>query len=347
MHEPNYDSFKRYSRQILFQPIGKNGQEKLKEKHVLIIGAGALGSGCAEILARSGVGTLTIADRDYVEESNLQRQQLYTEEDASTSLPKAYAAEQRLKQINQSIEISGLVTDVTPEVLERFSDVDLIIDATDNFDTRLSINDFCQKQNIPWIYGACLGSYGISYNFIPGKTPCMSCLLEQIPLTGATCDSEGIIAPAVQMVTSIQTAEALKILTENWDSLRTTLLSFDLWNNERSEIDVSVLKTDSCLSCGANPDFPYLKYQHQTKAAVLCGRNTVQIRPGSPHQADLSHWESVFQGLGYNTRRNSYLLSVSLEKPYRLVCFLDGRVFIHGTNEIQKAKSIYYRFFGS
>ncbi|TCT20023.1 adenylyltransferase/sulfurtransferase [Melghiribacillus thermohalophilus] len=347
MEQTNWGSLKRFSRQILFSPIGVKGQKRLRNKHVLIIGAGALGSGNAEMLVRSGAGKVTIADRDYVEESNLQRQQLYTESDAAQSLPKAVAAEKRLKQINSSTEISGVVADVTPEVLERFSDVDLIIDATDNFDIRFLINDFCQKQNIPWIYGACLGAYGISCNIIPGKTPCLACLLDQIPLTGATCDSEGIIAPVVQMVTAVQTAEALKILTENRAAIRNTLICFDLWNNEHSEIAIEPLKQDSCLSCGRKRAYPHLDFQLQTKAAVLCGRDTVQIRSGVHQTMNLEQWESHFQGLGFTTKRNPYLLSVQLEEPYRIVCFQDGRVLVHGTNRIETAKNVYYRYFGA
>jgi len=173
----------RYSRQELFQPIGIKGQEKLSQKHVLIIGAGALGTGSSEALVRAGVGRITIVDRDYVEWSNLQRQQLYTEDDAAQRIPKAIAAENRLRQINSEVDIRALVTDVTTEEIESLVDgVDLIMDATDNFDTRLLINDASQKYQIPWVYGALVGSYGLSYTILPGKTPCLSCLLETVPL---------------------------------------------------------------------------------------------------------------------------------------------------------------------
>ena len=208
----------RYSRQILFSPIGIEGQDKIRSKHVLIIGAGALGSGNAEMLTRAGVGKLTIVDRDYVEESNLQRQQLYTERDVEQKLPKAAAAEKRLREINSDVHIEAVIGDANPEKLAELAQgKDLIIDSTDNFETRLAINDISQKLNIPWIYGACVGSYGMSFTIIPGKTPCLNCLLKTIPIQGMTCDTVGIISPAVGMVVAHQTAEALKVLVEDWE----------------------------------------------------------------------------------------------------------------------------------
>lgn len=211
----------RYSRQELFQPIGRAGQRKLGQKHVLIVGAGALGTANAEVLARAGVGKLTLADRDYVEWSNLQRQQLYTESDAEQRLPKAVALKKRLAAINSEIEIAAAVVDVTPVEIERLTNgVDLIVDGTDNFETRLILNDISQKRRIPWIYGACVASYGLSYTVLPGQTPCLQCVMERVPMGGETCDTAGVIAPAVQMVSAHQTSEALKILVEDFSALR-------------------------------------------------------------------------------------------------------------------------------
>ena len=245
----------RYSRQILFPRIGKSGQAKISSKHVLIIGAGALGSGSAEMLTRAGIGKLTIIDRDYVEESNLQRQQLYTEEDVRERLPKAAAAELRLRAINSDVEIRGLIGDATPELMEELvaCKVDLIIDATDNFETRMVINDISQKFKIPWIYGACVGSFGMCFTIMPGVTPCLNCLLRAIPLQGMTCETGGIIAPAVGMVIAHQTAEALKILAEDWDAVRTAFVSFDLWRNQYTTMKMSKAKDAGCLSCGEPP----------------------------------------------------------------------------------------------
>ncbi|RSL28878.1 thiamine biosynthesis protein MoeB, partial [Salibacterium salarium] len=188
----------RYSRQIMFQGIGENGQRFLSEKHVAIIGAGALGSSAAETLVRAGVGYLTIVDRDYVEHSNLNRQQLYTERDADQSMPKAQAAKNRLEAVNSETDIKVVTGEADRALLENILPVDLFIDALDNFDTRMLINDFCQKYSIPWVHGACVGSYGLTLTIIPGQTPCLHCLMEDIPLDGETCDTVGIIAPAVQ-----------------------------------------------------------------------------------------------------------------------------------------------------
>ncbi|MFL6557821.1 MAG: ThiF family adenylyltransferase, partial [Bacillus sp. (in: firmicutes)] len=200
----------RYSRQELFSPIGKDGQERISNKHVLIIGVGALGSGCAEALVRAGIGKLTIVDRDYVEWTNLQRQQLYSEEDAKNRIPKAIAAKNRLTAINSSVAIDAIIADASVLELEDWAkNADIMIDATDNFETRMIMNDVSLKVGIPWIYGACVGSYGISYTIIPEKTPCLSCLLETVPLGGLTCDTAGIISPAVNMVVSFQVSEAL------------------------------------------------------------------------------------------------------------------------------------------
>jgi sulfur carrier protein ThiS adenylyltransferase len=336
----------RYSRQILFPGIGKVGQAKIKSKHVLIVGAGALGSGNAEVLVRAGAGKVTIIDRDYVEESNLQRQQLYTEEDVAEKLPKAAAAKKRLAAINSEVEVQAIIGDATPEVLEGLaSGVDLIIDATDNFETRMMINDVSQKYKVPWIYGACVGSFGMSFTIIPGKTPCLNCLLRTIPLQGMTCDTGGIIGPAVQMVIAHQTAECLKILAEDWDALRSTFVSFDLWRNQYTTMKMSKAKVAGCLSCGENPTYPYLDYENMTKTTVLCGRDTVQIRPSSSGEISLEQLAQQLESLGLQVKGNPYLLSVDID-PERIVIFKDGRALIHGTKDLTHAKSVYQRILG-
>lgn len=336
----------RYSRQILFTPIGEQGQKRISEKHVLIIGAGALGTGNAESLVRAGVGKLTIVDRDYVEWSNLQRQQLYVENDAMKKIPKAIAAKERLQQINSEVKITAHIMDVIPETLENLIvDVDLILDATDNFDIRMIVNDASQKFKIPWIYGSCVGSYAISYTIIPNETPCLHCLMEDVPIGGLTCDTAGIISPAVGMVVVQQTTEALKILTENRDALRQKLISFDLWDNQQSTVDVSRMKKMNCPSCGENPTYPFLAFENQTKSAVLCGRNSVQIRPPHEQKRDLQSLANVLHGKGGKVEQNPFLLSFTIETN-RLVMFQDGRTLVHGTNDIAKAKTLYHRYFG-
>ncbi|MGG5254086.1 thiazole biosynthesis adenylyltransferase ThiF [Neobacillus sp. SM06] len=336
----------RYSRQTLFAPIGEEGQKKILKKHVLLIGAGALGTASAEALVRAGIGKLSIVDRDYVEWSNLQRQQLYSEMDAKNRIPKAIAAKKQLEMINSSVLIEAVIADAAVLELEEWAkQVDLIIDATDNFETRMIINDVAQKHNVPWIYGACVGSYGITYTIIPEKTPCLSCLIETVPLGGATCDTAGIISPAVQMVVSYQISEALKILVEDFASLRNKLVSFDLWKNQYSAINVDRIKKANCPSCGKDRSYPYLSFENQTKTAVLCGRDTVQIRPTGKVERDLAELEKVFAKQGGVVERNPFLLSYSIDQ-HRLVVFKDGRVLVHGTKNIVEAKSLYHKYLG-
>lgn len=318
----------------------------MRNKHVLIIGAGALGTGSAEMLVRAGIGKITIADRDYVEWSNLQRQLLYTEEEAEQRIPKAVAAKKRLSAINSEVEICCHVMDVSVEEMEQLVEgVDLILDASDNFDIRMIINDISQKYRVPWIYSACVGSYGISYTILPDETPCLNCLLEKMPMGGITCDTVGIISPAVQMVLSFQISEALKILVEDKLHLRNKLVSFDLWENQQSSINVDKLKKEDCPSCGAERSYPYLSFSNQTKTAVLCGRETVQIRPSLPMERDLESLDKALSRQPGKVSRNPYLLSFSTA-AHRLVIFKDGRVLIHGTKSISEAKTLYHRYLG-
>lgn len=336
----------RYSRQELFSPIGKEGQQRISNKHVLIIGAGALGTASAEALVRAGIGKLTIVDRDYVEWSNLQRQQLYSENDAHNRIPKVIAAKDRLTDINSTVHIEAIIADASVAELETWAEnVNLIIDATDNFETRMIINDVSQKVGVPWIYGACVGSYGISYTIIPKKTPCLSCILETVPLGGLTCDTAGIINPAVSMVVSHQISEALKILVGDWKSLRNKLVSFDVWKNHYTSINVDTLKNEDCPTCGVKRTYPFLSFENQTKSAVLCGRDSVQIRPSVPVEHNLEALEKLFMNQGRTVQRNPYLLSFTMDH-HRLVIFKDGRVLVHGTKNITEAKSLYHKYLG-
>lgn len=332
----------RYSRQMLFAPIGEEGQSRLKDKRVLIVGAGALGTGNAEILARAGVGRITIIDRDYVEFSNLQRQLLYTEEDAQRRLPKAVALKRRLAEINSEVTVDAQVADASVYELEQLAaNADLMIDATDNFETRFVMNDVSQKFGVPWIYGACVGSYGVSYLIIPGRTPCLNCLLQEIPFGDATCDTAGIIAPAVHMTVAHQTAEALKWLTGCHDALKNQLISFDVWSNQHTAIRVDKMKKRDCPSCGEQAVYPYLSRDQLTKTAVLCGRETVQIRPPRKLQRDLGQLAEQLRALGGEVESNPYLLMYTSGK-IRMVFFQDGRVLVHGTHDPAEAKSLYY-----
>lgn len=337
----------RYSRQELFNRIGPDGQRRLRAKHAFVLGAGALGTGNAEMLVRAGVGRLTIVDRDYVEWSNLQRQQLYEEADARERLPKAVAAQRRLQRLNGDVDVRGIVADVGPAELEELAaDADVLIDASDNFDARLLLNDYAVRERRPWVYGACVASYGTALAVVPGETPCLRCLLETVPLGGATCDSVGVIAPAVQMVVAYQGAEALKLLVGDSAALSRKLVSFDLWTNQHTAIDVSRMKRSNCPTCGERPAYPHLQPEQQTRTAVLCGRDTVQLRPAAgAARRDLDELARSLRRHGGAVQANEFLVSF-MAGPHRLVVFADGRVLVHGTKDIAEARSLYHKYLG-
>lgn len=336
----------RYSRQVLFSQIGEQGQQLIRGKHVLVVGAGALGSANCEMLVRAGIGKLTIIDRDYIEESNLQRQQLYTEADVLNKLPKAEAAKGHLEKINSDVEIFSIIADGNANTLEPLvRRADLVIDATDNFETRMIINDLTQKWNIPWIYGACVSSYGMSFTILPNETPCLNCLLQTVPVQGMTCDTNGIIAPAVGMVVAHQQGEALKILTENWGAVSPGLVSFDIWSNEYSRIKATKMKKSTCLSCGDDRTYPYLDRENATKTAVLCGRDTVQIRPPEERKLKLDILAADLRQAGYEVKANPFLVAIEKNNE-RMVVFHDGRALVHGTKNENHAKSLYQRILG-
>ena len=329
----------RYSRQELF--LGSEAQANVQDARVVIIGAGALGSASAEMLARAGIGTLTLVDRDYVEWSNLQRQQLYGEEDVRKKLPKAIAAKQRLQQINSEITINSLVADVHGlNIEEIIKDHSVIVDATDNFETRLIVNDAAVKQNIPFIFGACVSSYGLTFPIIPGKTPCLHCLMNHLPMDGMTCDTVGVISPIVQVIAAFQVTQVLRLLAG--EELLPIMQSMDIWKSEKAEINVDRLKNKDCPTCGKHATFPYLSFENQTKTDVLCGRDAVQLRPGLLGTFSLDRFVEKLRGIATNSIANPYLLSCSFEGN-RLVLFKDGRAIIHGTNDPKRARVIYNR----
>ncbi|MCY8271161.1 MoeB/ThiF family adenylyltransferase [Bacillus sonorensis] len=333
----------RYSRQIRYQNIGLAGQERIRKSRVLIVGAGALGTAAAEGLVRAGVGDLSIIDRDYVEWSNLQRQQLYTEKDAEDRLPKAIAAKNRLSKINRDVRLHTYVSEGTAETLKPLiEEADAVVDATDNFETRMIINDLAQQTNTPWVYGACVSSQGMYMTIVPGRTPCLACLFEEIPIGGATCDTSGIISPAVQMVSAYQQTEILKLLTNRKEALQTAFVTFDLWMNTRFEMQIS--KHDECPSCGRAPIYPYLRDAGQKRADVLCGRETVQIRSETLKRIPKRELIDKLARIG-KVEANDYLLHVSYE-AFRIVIFHDGRALVHGTNDIKEANSILARLIG-
>ena len=336
----------RYSRQILFREIGREGQERLLNSRVLLVGCGALGAAHAEMLARAGVGHLRIVDRDFVEFTNLQRQTLFKESDAATRLPKAVAAKNRIAEINSEIEVEAVIADVNNSNVESLIDgCDLVIDGTDNFQVRYLLNDACVKNGVTWIYGAAVSSYGTTMTIIPGKTPCLRCVFDEMPDAGSspTCDTAGVIMPIIATVSATQVAEALKILVGDTASLHGSLMQFDLWANDRQRIKLGEPNPD-CKTCGQR-NFEFLDAEAQEFSAVLCGRNAVQIAPPRATKLDLSQLADKLSGLG-EVKQNEYLIRFTSGEN-EITVFADGRAIVKGTDDVTAARSLYARFIGS
>ena len=336
----------RYSRQILFSSIGREGQEKLLNSRVLLVGCGALGASHAEILARAGVGFLRIVDRDFVELTNLQRQTLYSERDARERLPKAIAAQKRIGEINSEIEVEAVVADVNHSNVESLlEDCDLILDGTDNFQIRYLINDACVKGGKTWIYGAAVSAYGATMTIIPRKTPCLRCIFEEMPGAGSapTCDTAGVIQPIIASVSAIQTTEALKILTGNFDKLHQSLIQIDVWQNDWRKIKLGKPNAD-CQTCGRG-NFEFLAAENAEFSAVLCGRDAVQIQPPTPTAIDLNDLKEKLKNLG-EVKQNEYLLRLTVG-DFELTVFRDARAIIRGTDDVTRARSLYAKYVGS
>jgi len=333
----------RYSRQVLFRGIGAAGQERLRAARVAIVGCGATGSSVAQLLARAGVGTLRIIDRDYVEPSNLQRQALFDENDAAESLPKAIAAAKKIAAFNSQIVVEPQVADLTPANIEPLlGGAQLILDGTDNFETRYLVNDFAVQNSVPWIYAAAVGSYAVTLNIVPGQTACLACLFPDSPRgTFETCETAGILNSAATLVASIEAAEALKFLVGANDQVRRTLLAFDIWSNEHSEVSATRPRPD-CRACGQR-DFVHLAGEGRPHI-TLCGRNSVQIHERY-RPVDFAEMTERLSPHG-TVRHNDFVLKFWRE-PYELTLFPDGRAIIKGTTDTAVARSLYARFVGS
>jgi molybdopterin/thiamine biosynthesis adenylyltransferase len=333
----------RYSRQILFRGVGAEGQKRLAAARVVVVGCGATGSAVASLLARAGVGTIRIVDRDYVEPSNLQRQTLFDESDARESLPKAVAAAKRIAAFNSQIVVEPQVADLTPANADLLlAGAELILDGTDNFETRYLMNDYALKHGVPWIYAAAVGSYGITLNVLPGETACLACVFPDSPQgTFETCETAGILNPAVNLVASIEAAEALKILVGARDQVRRTLLSYDVWTNERAEIQAGAPHA-GCRVCDAH-DFVHLRGEGRPHI-TLCGRNSVQIHERH-RPVDFAEMDARLKAHG-TVRHNDFVLKFWRE-PYEMTLFPDGRAIIKGTTDTGVARSLYARFVGS
>jgi molybdopterin-synthase adenylyltransferase len=338
----------KYSRQILFQQIGEAGQERLLASSAAIVGCGALGTVTANLLARAGVGRLRIIDRDFVEASNLQRQTLFEEQDARDALPKAVAAERRLRAINSEIAVEGIVADVTPKnALELLGGFSLIVDGTDNFETRLLLNDAAISINVPWIYAAAVGSYGVSMTIRPGLTACLACLLEDADGPqgfGAedTCDTVGVLNAAAGVIASIESAEAIKLLTGKLEALNGRLISCDVWSGKFQSIRVQ--RNPNCRACGRQ-ELIYLDGDAQPEI-TMCGRNSVQIHERG-RKLDLAELRRrLTSGPNGNVRSNEFLLRFQVE-AYEMTVFADGRAVIQGTKDPAVARSLYSRYIGA
>ncbi len=333
----------RYSRQVLFPGIGAAGQERLGTAQVAIVGCGATGSVLAGLLARAGVGRLRIIDRDYVEPSNLQRQSLFEEADAAESLPKAITAARRIAAFNSSIVVEPRVADLVPSNIDALlGDAELLLDGTDNFETRYLLNDFAVRERRPWIYAAAVGSYGATLTVLPGETACLACLFPESPRGPfETCETGGVLNSAVGVIASIAATEAVKLLVGARDRLRRSLLSWDVWSNEQAEVSAERPRP-GCRACGLR-EFVHLAGQGRAHI-TLCGRNSVQI-----HEHDrLVDFDEISARLRPHgtVRHNDFVLKFWHES-YELTLFPDGRAIIKGTTDTGVARSLYARFVGA
>ena len=333
----------RYAKQILFHGIGEEGQRKIQGAKVVIIGCGALGTVIANNLARSGVGYIRLVDRDYIELSNLQRQILFDEEDIANHLPKAVAAVEKLRKVNSTITLESLVTDVNARNIEKICrDMDLILDATDNFNIRYIINDASIQLNIPWIYGGAVGSIGMVHTIIPGQRPCLRCIFPEVPAAGAveTCDIAGVLNGTTNIVASLQSTEGLKVLTGQLDQLIPGIRYIDIWNNDIEIIDIR--RKEDCPACQGR-DFEFLRKEKED-AIYLCGKDSVQINPLNNEIVTERIIERL-ENIGIEVKQNAFYLRFMVE-GIQFTLFYDGRAILKNISDISKAKSLYAKYIG-
>ncbi|WP_071393914.1 ThiF family adenylyltransferase [Bacillus tuaregi] len=341
------ENWQRYSRQILFQPIGLEGQKKLSNSKAVIVGMGALGTVMANHLVRSGVGFVRIIDRDLVELSNIQRQTLYDEEDAANALPKVVAAERKLNKINCSVTVEGIISDVNLDNAEELlTGFDIILDGTDNFQTRYLLNDVSVKHLIPWVHGAAVSSRGMFSVIIPGKTPCYRCLFPTVPSgLGETCDTVGVLSPLTDIIGSFQAMEAIKLLVGA--ETTSNLEQIDIWYNSSMQMDITHGRSPDCPTCGKGRfDFLDRSSNQQVSYTTLCGRDTVQINPRKRQIINMKEQAERLEKIG-TVNGNPFLIRFKPDHDISLVLFSDGRVLVHGTDDIVKAKSYYAKYIGS
>jgi len=335
----------RYSRQELFAGIGKEGQAAIRNARVTLVGCGALGSVLADTMVRAGVGSLTLVDRDDLELSNLHRQSLFDEEDVRRGLPKAVAAEARLRRINSDVEVRGVVADLAADNAgELVAGANLVLDGTDNFETRFLLNDVCVRAGVPWVYGACVASYGLALLVRPKVSPCLRCVLEEMPPPGSgpTCDTAGVVAPIVHVIAGIQAGEALKVLAGRTESLLPGIVTVDLWQGTFEVMDLRP-QAPSCPAC-TQGRFDFAEAA-AGGAAVLCGRDAVQVRPPRGTRVDLPSLAGRLAAAG-DVTANEYLVRFRAGAN-ELVVFADGRAIVKGVKDVAQARSVYARYVGS
>ena len=339
--EPGNFEKQRYSRQILFPPIGERGQQKIQAASVCVVGCGALGSFQAEALARAGVGRLRLIDRDYVDYTNLQRQWLYDESDAQNESPKAVAAARRLHQLNSRIEIESLVADLTPSNAEELvAGCDIILDGADNFETRYLLNDVSVKFSTPWIYGAAIGSYGVVMPVLPERGPCLACVYPEPPAgVQPTCDVNGVLASTTAAVASLQVAAALRVIV-GWPDFSCRIHTLDVWEGTSRQVNAGE-RDPQCRVCAAK-NFSYLEGQRRAPVS-LCGRNAVQLHDRA-RPLDLQQLAARLRPLG-EVRVNEFALRLQIPK-YHLTFFPDGRAIVKGTTNVGVARGLYARLVG-
>jgi adenylyltransferase/sulfurtransferase len=335
----------RYSRQELFAGLGPRGQAALRRARVTLVGCGALGSVLADTMVRAGVGALTVVDRDFLEMSNLHRQSLFDEEDVRRGLPKAAAAQARLRRINSEVDVRGVVADLSPDnAAELVGGADLVLDGTDNFETRFVLNDACVRAGVPWVYGACVGSYGLALLVRPRVSPCLRCVLEEMPAPGSgpTCDTAGVVAPIVHVIAGIQGAEALKVLSGRTESLLPGIVAVDLWQGSFEVMDLRS-QVPSCPAC-TQGRYDYAEAATGSTAA-LCGRDAVQVRAPRGTRVDLPALAGRLAAAG-DVTANEYLVRFR-GAGSELVVFADGRAIVKGVTDVAQARSLYARYVGT
>ena len=334
----------RYSRQTLFSGIGKEGQAKLAESRVVIVGCGALGTIIATTLVRAGVGKVKIIDRDFIEYHNLQRQVLFDEDDVRNGLPKAIAAERHLKRVNSTVDIEGIVVDVNYTNIEKFiSGADLVLDGLDNFETRFLLNDACLKHRIPWVYGGAISSSGMTMNVIPGYPPCFRCFAANPPRGGIllTCDTAGVIGPAPFVVGSLQSVEALKILVGS-ENINQRLILIDVWQGGFHQLEIKA--RDDCPACGGKYEF--LESKFGLKTTVLCGQNAVQVLSTKLGGISLKDLGVRLESIGAKVTGNEFMLRFALNN-HEMVVFPDGRAILRNTTDELLARGLYSKYLGT